>query len=73
MKVIFSYSDNCFQPITRRCSSEAEQLIRNQLVGSSTLPTGSSKIRGLQASPYLKTANLYSFCIVHFFSTYRTC
>lgn len=24
-----------------RCSSEAEQLIRNQLAGSSTLPTGS--------------------------------
>jgi hypothetical protein len=27
-----------------RCSSEAEQLIRNQLVGSSTLPTGSNSI-----------------------------
>jgi hypothetical protein len=25
-----------------RCSSEAEQLIRNQLAGSSTLPTGSN-------------------------------
>jgi hypothetical protein len=29
-------------PRSCRCSSEAEQLIRNQLVGSSTLPTGSN-------------------------------
>ena len=29
-----------------RCSSEAEQLIRNQLAGSSTLPTGSILSRG---------------------------
>jgi hypothetical protein len=43
-----------------RCSSEAEQLIRNQLAGSSTLPTGSSKIKGLDSfrgsyNDFLKT------------------
>jgi hypothetical protein len=33
--------------ITRRCSSEAEQLIRNQQVVGSTPTTGSNNIKGL--------------------------
>ena len=43
-----------------RCSSEAEQLIRNQLAGSSTLPTGSNKINGL-AIPLFSCVQVMNF------------